>query len=90
MDAITRTLKNVHNGALDYAVKHLMTQTDWSGPAKVEVDKEEFRELLSRARGGRVVSDQEVDLIYAIFDSSGDGALQYEELRDVVKKDHER
>ena len=82
VDAIARTVKNVNTGALDYAMKQLLSKSNAGSLEKMSINKDEFRDVLIRARGG-----QEVDLIYDIFDSSGDNLLQYEELRDVVKKD---
>ncbi len=82
VQAVTGVLGDM--GSLDYAVKRVIEEKEVrerypvpvAGDGDLGMAKEEFREMMKRGRGGKDVTDAELELIFHILDSSGDGVLE--------------
>jgi hypothetical protein len=59
--------------ALDYTLKHTVQRDK-------RLDKGEFRHVLSSARRSRQITDDEVDLLFEVFDRVKDGQIGSEDL----------
>ena len=84
--SVTMMLKDMNS--LDYAVKRVIEdggeegrEEGVEGEREGKLGREDFRMILETARGGRRVTDGELQLIFDIIDESGDGFFQKGEFR---------
>ncbi len=77
--AVSKVLADM--GSLEYAIRCVIDRDEGEGGGAAEkhVTKEELKTLLEKGRGGRTVSQAELEIIVNIIDESGDGMLQKSE-----------